>query len=122
MYDRTAWRQTARNGVRSFEAERLNTTADERQKRKAKEALDIKVHEKTASADFVRQICGLQIKFGIQIDESTTRRCITSGFGDWAGLGADLVFTYNVNQWDVKLCLKIRYAIGQFLGQHCSRL
>ena len=41
--NRTVWRQAVKKGIRSFEAERLNTRADKRQKRKAKEALDIKV-------------------------------------------------------------------------------
>ena len=40
--NRTVWRQAVKKGIRSFEAERLNTRAD---KRKAKEALDIKVQQ-----------------------------------------------------------------------------
>ena len=39
--NRTAWRQAVKKGVQFFEAERLNTRADKRQKRKAKEARDI---------------------------------------------------------------------------------
>ena len=45
-----------------FEAERLKTRADKRQKRKAKEALDIKVQQNPASADFVCQTCGRACK------------------------------------------------------------
>ena len=60
--NRTAWRQAVNKGVRSFEAEHLNTRADKRQKRKAIEALDIKVQRKPASADFVCQICGRAYK------------------------------------------------------------
>ena len=43
---RTAWRQAVKKGIRSFEAERLETRADKRQKHKAKEALDIKKSKK----------------------------------------------------------------------------
>ena len=49
--NRTAWRQAVKKGIRSFEAERFNTRADKRQKRKAKEALDLKVHQNPANAD-----------------------------------------------------------------------
>ena len=65
--NRIAWRQAVKKLVQSFEAEvrkgvrsfgRLETRADNRQKRKAKEALDLKVQQNPASADFVCQICG----------------------------------------------------------------
>ena len=59
---RTVWRQAVKKGIWSFEAERLNTRADKRQKRQAKEALDIKVQQNPASADFVCQICGKACK------------------------------------------------------------
>ena len=55
--NRTAWRQAVKKGVRSFEAERLKARADKRQKRKAKEALNIQVQQNPASADFVCQTC-----------------------------------------------------------------
>ena len=51
--NRTVWRQAVKKGIRSFEAERLKTRADKRQKRKAKEALDIKVQQNPACDDFV---------------------------------------------------------------------
>ena len=47
---------------RSFEADRLKTRTDKRQKRKAKEALDAKVQKNPASADFVCQTCGTECK------------------------------------------------------------
>ena len=56
--NRTVWRQAVKKGMRSFEAERLNTRAEKRQKRKAKEARDIEVQQIPASADFVCQTCG----------------------------------------------------------------
>ena len=43
--NRTVWRQAVKKGIRSFEAERLKARADKRQKRKAKEAQDIKVQQ-----------------------------------------------------------------------------
>jgi len=54
----TGSRQAVKKGVRSFEAERLKARADKRQKRKAKEAQDIKVQQIPANADFVCQTCG----------------------------------------------------------------
>ena len=60
--NRTAWRQAVKIGIRSFEDERLKTRAHKRQKRNAKEALDIKVQQNPASADFVCQICGRACK------------------------------------------------------------
>ena len=50
--NRTVWWQAVKKGVRSFETELLQTRADKRQKRKAKEALDIKVKQNPASAAF----------------------------------------------------------------------
>ena len=44
--NRTGWRQAVKKGVRSFEVERLKARADERQKRKVKEALNIKKSNK----------------------------------------------------------------------------
>ena len=60
--NRTVWRQAVKKRIRSFEAERLNTRADKRQKSKAKEALDIEVQQNPASANFVCQICGRACK------------------------------------------------------------
>ena len=60
--NRTAWRQTVKKGIRSFEAEQLKTRADKREKRKTREALDINVQQNPASADFVCQICGRSCK------------------------------------------------------------
>ena len=60
--NRTGWRQAVKKGARSFEAERLKARADKRQKRKAKEALGVKVQQNPASADFVCQICGRACK------------------------------------------------------------
>ena len=56
--NRTVWRQAVNKGARFFEAERLKTRAHKRQERNAKEALDIKVQQNPASADFVFQTCG----------------------------------------------------------------
>ena len=51
--NRTSWRQGVKKRVRFFEAERLKAREDKRQKRKAKEAQDIKVQQIPVSADFV---------------------------------------------------------------------
>ena len=45
--NRTAWRQTAKKGILSFETERLKTRADKREKRKTKDALGIKYPTKS---------------------------------------------------------------------------
>ena len=55
--NRTAWRQAVKKGIRSFEAERLKTRTNKRQKRKAKEAPDVKIQQTPASVDFECQIC-----------------------------------------------------------------
>ena len=55
--NRTGWRQAVKEGVRSFEAERLKARADKRQKHKAKEAEDIEVQQIPVSVDFVCQTC-----------------------------------------------------------------
>ena len=71
--NKTVWRQAVKKGIRYFEAERLNTRADKRQKRKAKEALDIKVQQNPASADFECQTCGRACKsrIGLYIHSRT---------------------------------------------------
>ena len=60
--NRTGWRQAVKNGVRSFEAERLKARADKSQKRKAKEAQDIEAQHISVSADFVCKTCGRACK------------------------------------------------------------
>ena len=60
--NRIVWRQAVKMKGRSFEADRLKTRTDKRQKRKAKEALDAKVQKNPASADFVCQTCGRECK------------------------------------------------------------
>ena len=60
--NRIIWRQAVKKGIRSFEAECLNTRADKRQMRKTKEALNIKVQQNPANADFVCQTCGRACK------------------------------------------------------------
>ena len=60
--NRTGWRQAVKKGVRSFKAERLKAGADKPQKRKAKEAQDIKVQQIPVSAAFVCQTCGRACK------------------------------------------------------------
>ena len=65
--NRTGWRQAVKKGVRSFETERLKARAEKRQKRKAKEAQDIKVQQIPVSADFVCQTCGRACKSRIDL-------------------------------------------------------
>ena len=43
--NRTGWRQAVKNGLRSFEAERLKARADKRQKRNAKEAQPLRIYK-----------------------------------------------------------------------------
>ena len=91
--NRTGWKQAVKNGVRSFEAERLKARADKRQKRKVKEAQDIQKSNKfllvpplyvkfvaepanqelasTATPEPIHNTTGL-----IEIDESTTHHAI----------------------------------------------
>ena len=71
--NRTGWRQAIKKGARSFEAERFKARADKRQKRKAKEAQNIKVQQIAVSADFVCQTCGRACKSRIGFGDCSHR-------------------------------------------------
>ena len=55
--NRPAWRRAVKKGIQLFEVDRVKTREDKRQKRKAKEALNVNV-QPNPSAVFVCQTCG----------------------------------------------------------------